>query len=141
MPAHHTITGPALAWITSEWCSTWHLGGRAARGTVIVATCGHPVSGRMSRVFDRPPPLDTREVCQACVAATSTRPGSVRFPALEDALVVMAERRSLRAAAPPDPDPPIRWPDTDPDAPGLRAHSRPLWIAPHVEHLSTAQAA
>ncbi|MCX2729828.1 hypothetical protein OOZ19_06225 [Saccharopolyspora sp. NFXS83] len=129
------------AWITSEWCSTWHLSGKAACGAVIVATCGHPVSGRMSRVFDRPPPLDTREVCQACVAATSTRPSYVRFPALEDALVVMAERRSYRATAPPDPDPPITWPDTDPDAPGVRAELHPLWIALRVEHSSTARAA
>ncbi|GAB2663474.1 hypothetical protein GCM10027271_22670 [Saccharopolyspora gloriosae] len=138
-PTDHSAAPPA--WITSEWCSTWHLSGRTTRGAVIVASCGHPLSGRMSRVFDRPPPLDTRQVCQACVAATSTRPGSVRFPVLEDALVVMAERRSSRATTPPEPDPPITWPDTDPDAPGVRAQFRPLRIVPRVERISTARAA
>ncbi|MCA1185064.1 hypothetical protein LCD36_01220 [Saccharopolyspora sp. 6T] len=108
---------------------------------MIVASCGHPLSGRMSRVFDRPPPLDTRQICQACVATTSTRPSSVRFPVLEDALVVMAERRSSRTTAPPEPDPPITWPDTDPDATGTHGHSRPLRIVPRVERFSAARAA
>ena len=132
---------PAPAWITSEWCSTWHLSARTTQGTVIVASCGHPLSGRMSRVFDRPPPLDTRHVCQACVAATSTRPSSVRFPVRADALVVMAERRSSRTTAPPEPDPPITWPDSDPDATGVRAHSGPPRIAPRAERFSAARAA
>ncbi|MFR9729101.1 hypothetical protein ACL03H_07725 [Saccharopolyspora sp. MS10] len=110
--------GSALAWMTSEWCSTWHLVGRGARGAVIVTTCGHPLVGRMSRVFG-PPPLDGREVCQACVAATATEPESVRFPALEAALAVMGEHRSFRAEPPPELEPPIPWPERDPDAPGL----------------------
>ncbi|WP_243793745.1 hypothetical protein [Saccharopolyspora gloriosae] len=97
----------------------------------------------MSRVFDQPPPVDAREVCQACLAATSTEPGTVRFPVLEEALVVMSEHRSFRATAPPGPDPPIKWPETDPDALGVRANSRtrPMWTGLHAARASIAQVA
>ncbi|MCA1191231.1 hypothetical protein [Saccharopolyspora sp. 6V] len=135
--------GSVLAWMTSEWCSTWHLVGRDACGTVIVSTCGHPLVGRMSRVLDGPPLADGREVCQACVAATSTEPETVRFPALEAALAVMGEHRSFRAAPPSERDPPILWPEADPDAPGLAVYPFPSsasW-SPWGECLAVGRAA
>lgn len=109
--------------MTSEWCSTWHLVGRDARGAVIVATCGHPLTGRMSRVLVGPMPEDTREVCAACVAAVGDgdEPATVRYAVLEDALDVMAQHRSFRAEPPPDSDLVIRWPERDPDVPGVLA--------------------
>lgn len=115
------------AWLTSEWCSTWHVVGRDTGGAVIVATCGHPLTGRMSRVLGGPPPPDAREVCQSCVAAAGQGdvPGS--WSPFEVALVVMSERRSFHAA-PPEPDPPITWPEQDPDAPGRIAE--PQWLPP-----------
>ncbi|GAB2658375.1 hypothetical protein GCM10027271_16300 [Saccharopolyspora gloriosae] len=114
------------AWLTSEWCSTWHVVDRAARGTLIVATCGHPLTGRMSRVLDGPPPPDGREVCQSCVAVTGNEHVPGRASAFDVALVVLAERRSFRAALPPEPR--IDWPERDPDAPGLVP--RPQWLPP-----------
>ncbi|MCA1189016.1 MULTISPECIES: hypothetical protein [unclassified Saccharopolyspora] len=113
------------AWLTSEWCSTWHLVGRGARGAVIVATCGHPLTGRMSRVLDIPPP-DGREVCQSCVAAVAHDDEPGTSSAFEIALVVLSERRSFHAEPPPEP--PIAWPEQDPDAPGRIA--TPQWLPP-----------
>lgn len=59
-----------IAWVCSEWCSTWHAVGRDAAGPVLVGACGHPISGRVDRVLDRPASRDEqRRTCSSCVAA------------------------------------------------------------------------
>ncbi|GAB2664218.1 hypothetical protein GCM10027271_23890 [Saccharopolyspora gloriosae] len=57
------------AWVSSEWCSTWHVVDRAAAGPVLVGACGHPISGRVHRLLDRPRRGDEdRRECASCVA-------------------------------------------------------------------------
>ncbi len=84
------------AWMTSEWCATWHVVDRAACGRIVVATCGHPLVGRLSRVLCGPLPADSREVCQACVALVGARgPDSTQAAVFATALGALTERRSL----------------------------------------------
>ena len=109
-----------MAWMTSEWCSTWHVVDRVACGRVVVSTCGHPLVGRMSRVLSGPLPADSRAVCQACVAVTGAcaESDSTRAAVLATALDALAGRGSLCA---PGQSPPesasglrIEWPCGDP---------------------------
>ena len=90
-----------IAWMTSEWCSSWHVVDRAAGGRVVVATCGHPLIGRMSRVLSGPLLADSRAVCQACVAVTGAcaESDATRAEVFATALDAMAGRRSLCALA------------------------------------------
>ncbi|MBK0865920.1 hypothetical protein INP57_03790 [Saccharopolyspora sp. HNM0986] len=84
------------AWMTSEWCSTWHVVDRGACGRIVVATCGHPLTGRLSRVLRGPLPADSRQVCQACVALVGARAAdSTQAAVFATALGALTDRRSL----------------------------------------------
>lgn len=88
------------AWMTSEWCGTWHVVARDAAGPVIVGACGHSIRGRMRRILDVPLPNDGREACGSCVAVVvgGADPEPVRIAVFRTALAVLAERRSFRAS-------------------------------------------
>ena len=58
-----------IAWVSSEWSSTWHAVARDAIGPVLVGICGHPISGRVHRLLDRPASDDEqRRTCASCSA-------------------------------------------------------------------------
>ena len=60
--------------MTSQRCAAWHAARPVDRGAVIVAACGHPLAGVMSRVLVARLPSADRAVCSLCLAVTGERP-------------------------------------------------------------------